>query len=46
MLKMFAMQPGANNLECTMEELRAFLDTKVRHHDLLFTGGEYKMPKV
>ena len=43
---MFAMQPGANNLECSMEELRAFLDAKVRQHELLFNGGEYKLPKV
>ena len=48
MLKMFAMQPGANNLECSMEELRSFLDSKVRQHELLFskTSKSFLLPKV
>lgn len=44
MLKMFASQaPGA---ECSLQELRQFLDTKVRTHQLVFQGGMYKLPKT
>ncbi|XP_046467554.1 anaphase-promoting complex subunit 2 [Neodiprion pinetum] len=44
MLKMFASQgPGA--VECGLPELRHFLDKKVREHQLLFSGGLYKLPK-
>ena len=44
MLKMFASQgPGA--VECSLHELRLFLDRKVREHKLLFTGQFYKLPK-
>ncbi|XP_066583015.1 anaphase-promoting complex subunit 2 isoform X2 [Prorops nasuta] len=44
MLKMFASQgPGA--LECGLPELRQFLDGKVREHQLLFSGGLYRLPK-
>ncbi|XP_011351715.1 anaphase-promoting complex subunit 2 isoform X2 [Ooceraea biroi] len=44
MLKMFASQgPGA--VECGLPELRQFLDRKVREHQLLFTGGFYRLPK-
>ena len=46
MLKMFAMQPGTSSVECNIEELRSFLDAKVRQHELLFSGGEYKLPKT
>lgn len=43
MLKMFASQaPGT---ECSLQELRQFLDTKVRTHQLVFQGGMYKLPK-
>ncbi|XP_059088575.1 anaphase-promoting complex subunit 2-like [Tigriopus californicus] len=45
MLKMFAMQaPSA--VECDINEVRAFLDKKVRDHELVFTGGMYKLPKT
>ena len=44
MLKMFAMQ-GPSAVECDIEELRSFLDDKVRQHELLFSGGQYKLPK-
>lgn len=40
MLKMFAFQAG----ECDIDELRAFLDTKVRQHALVFSAGQYKLP--
>ncbi|CAG4931749.1 unnamed protein product [Parnassius apollo] len=44
MLKMFASQaPGA---ECSVQELRQFLDTKVRTHQLVLQGGMYKLPKT
>ena len=44
MLKMFAMQ-GPSAGECDIEELRSFLDEKVRQHELLFSAGQYKLPK-
>ncbi|XP_015589279.1 anaphase-promoting complex subunit 2 [Cephus cinctus] len=44
MLKMFASQgPGA--VECGLPELRHFLDRKVREHQLLLSGGLYRLPK-
>ncbi|KAG7298075.1 hypothetical protein JYU34_018845 [Plutella xylostella] len=43
MLKMFASQaPGT---ECSLQELRQFLDTKVRSHQLVLQGSLYKLPK-
>lgn len=45
MLKMFAMQ-GPSAVECDIEELRSFLDEKVRQHELLFSAGQYKLPKT
>ncbi|KAJ8670804.1 hypothetical protein QAD02_002063 [Eretmocerus hayati] len=44
MLKMFASQ-GSGAVECGLPELRLFLDKKVREHQLLFSGGLYKLPK-
>jgi len=44
MLRIFAMQ-GPSAVECDMQELRAFLDTKVRQHKLSFSGGHYRLPK-
>ena len=44
MLRIFAMQ-GPSAVECDMQELRAFLDTKVRQHKLAFCGGNYRLPK-
>ncbi|KAK7008348.1 Anaphase-promoting complex subunit 2 [Halocaridina rubra] len=41
MLKMFVQ----GSVECSPQELRAFLDRKVRQHHLLFTNGLYKLPK-
>lgn len=44
MLKMFALQtPGT---ECSLQELRQFLGTKVRKHQLVLHGGMYKLPKT
>lgn len=44
MLKMFASQ-GCGAVECGLPELRHFLDKKVREHELLYSGGLYKLPK-
>ena len=45
MLKMFAMQgPTASVGECDIDEVRTFLDKKVREHALCFVGGQYKLP--
>ncbi|XP_024081276.1 anaphase-promoting complex subunit 2 isoform X2 [Cimex lectularius] len=44
MLKMFASQ-GPSAVECTLQQLRHFLDQKVREHKLLFSGGFYRLPK-
>ncbi|XP_026760522.1 anaphase-promoting complex subunit 2 [Galleria mellonella] len=41
MLKMFA--PGT---ECSLQELRQFLDTKVRTHQLVLQVGMYMLPKT
>ncbi|KAI8481929.1 Anaphase-promoting complex subunit 2 [Branchiostoma belcheri] len=43
MLKMFAMRD--NPIEITLQELKAFLDSKVRSQHLLLSGGKYKLPK-
>jgi len=49
MLKMFAIggsgQSGPSAVECKIEALGAFLDEKVRQHELVFSGGHYKLPK-
>nr|CAD7193888.1 unnamed protein product [Timema douglasi] len=45
MLKMFASQ-GPMSVECNVQELRHFLDRKVREHKLLFSGGLYRLPKT
>ncbi|KAK9499694.1 hypothetical protein O3M35_002696 [Rhynocoris fuscipes] len=44
MLKMFASQ-GPSGVECSLQQLRHFLDRKVREHKLLFSGGFYRLPK-
>lgn len=43
MLKMFASQRP--DTECSLQELRHFLETKVRNHQLILQGGLYKLPK-
>lgn len=42
MLKMFAMQ-GPNTRECSMPELKAFLDRKVKDHQLSYSAGVYQL---
>ncbi|KAL7299423.1 hypothetical protein TKK_0007666 [Trichogramma kaykai] len=44
MLKMFASQ-GTGAVECSLAELRQFLDNKVKDHQLLYSSGLYKLPK-
>ncbi|XP_033110113.1 anaphase-promoting complex subunit 2-like [Anneissia japonica] len=45
MLKMFAMQ-GPTSSECSEQELRVFLDRKVRDQQLIYAGGIYRLPKT
>lgn len=42
-LKMFAYQGPTT--QCGLQELRHFLDRKVRAHQLLYSNGYYKLPK-
>lgn len=44
MLKMFAFQ--GPTLECSLQELKSFLDRKVREHLLIYSNGYYKLPKA
>ncbi|CAH1119635.1 unnamed protein product [Phaedon cochleariae] len=43
MLKMFAFQ--GPTIECNLQELKVFLDRKVREHHLIYSNGYYKLPK-
>ncbi|KAJ8945964.1 hypothetical protein NQ318_016792 [Aromia moschata] len=43
MLKMFAFQ--GPTIECSLQELKVFLDRKVREHQLIYSNGYYKLPK-
>ncbi|XP_050527151.1 anaphase-promoting complex subunit 2 isoform X2 [Daktulosphaira vitifoliae] len=43
MLKMFATQ--GTGVDCSLTQLRIFLDDKVKDHKLIFTGGRYKLAK-
>jgi len=45
MLKMFAMQ-GPSSTQCSVEDLRRFLDRKVREQELQLVNGFYKLPKT
>ncbi|XP_064471634.1 anaphase-promoting complex subunit 2-like [Ornithodoros turicata] len=44
MLKMFAMQTPST-AQLTVQELRQFLDSQVSKQKLLYSGGQYKLPK-
>ena len=44
MLRMFAVQ-GPESAEFTQQQLKAFLDRKVREQKLIFTAGVYRLPK-
>ncbi|NP_001233099.1 anaphase-promoting complex subunit 2-like isoform X1 [Acyrthosiphon pisum] len=43
-LKMFATQ--GTRVDCSLTQLRLFLDEKVKDHLLIFTGGRYKLNKT
>ncbi|EFA00073.1 anaphase-promoting complex subunit 2 [Tribolium castaneum] len=43
MLKMFAFQ--GPTIECNLQELKVFLDRKVREHQLIYSNGLYRLPK-
>lgn len=45
MLKMFAIQ-SPTAMDCSVLELRHFLDRKVKEQKLLFSSGLYRLPKV
>ena len=44
MLKMFAIQ-SPTAIECSIQELRHFLDRKVKEQKLLLSSGLYRLPK-
>jgi len=44
MLKMFAMT-GSTGKECTPQELKRFLDSKVKEERLVFAAGSYRLSK-
>ncbi|XP_041369273.1 anaphase-promoting complex subunit 2-like isoform X2 [Gigantopelta aegis] len=44
MLRMFAMQ-GPSAGECSIHELKGFLDTKVKEQKLIYSGGVYRLSK-
>ena len=45
MLKMFASQ-GSGTVECSLSDLKLFLDRKVRDHHLILSGNLYRLPKT
>ncbi|KAK3606129.1 hypothetical protein CHS0354_010758, partial [Potamilus streckersoni] len=44
MLRMFTMQ-GATTMECSIQELKHFLDRKVKEQQLMYSGGVYRLPR-
>ena len=47
MLKMFAVQgPSVSGGDCSVQELKAFLDTKVRQEELTLSGSVYRLAKT
>ena len=44
MLRMFAMS-GPNASQCNLDDLKRFLEKKVRDGELQFASGKYKLPK-
>ena len=40
LMRIFAADVNISN-----EDLRSLLDRKVRQHELIFSGGEYRLPK-
>jgi anaphase-promoting complex subunit 2 len=44
MLRMFAMS-GPNTSQCNVDDLKRFLEKKVRDGELQFVSGKYKLPR-
>jgi len=44
MLKMFASSEASS--QCTVEDVKSFLQTKVGNGELVYVGGVYKLPKT
>lgn len=44
MLKMFTMQ-GSSGAECTLQQLKNFLDSKVKQQLLSFSSRMYRLPE-
>lgn len=44
MLRMFAVQ-GTSTNECSIEDMKQFLEKKVRDRQLVYTAGMFKLPK-
>ena len=44
MLRMFAMQ-GPSSSQCSVDDLKRFLDRKVKDQELQFVNGFYRLPK-
>lgn len=44
MLRMFAMQDSSSS-QCSVDDLRRFLDRKVKDQELQFVNGFYRLPK-
>jgi len=45
MLKMFTLQ-SSTGTECTLQQLKMFLDSKVKQQLLVFSSGMYRLPKT
>ena len=45
MLRMFAMQDSSSS-QCSVDDLRRFLDRKVKDQELQFVNGFYRLPKT
>lgn len=43
MLKMFAMA-GDSSVQCSLDDVKTFLQGKVLCGELIYTGGMYKLP--
>ncbi|KAG8194712.1 hypothetical protein JTE90_028026 [Oedothorax gibbosus] len=44
MLRMFAVQ-GSSTSECSIQDMKQFLEKKVRDRQLVYTAGMFKLPK-
>lgn len=44
MLKMFASTEAST--QCTLDDVKSFLQAKVNNGELVYVGGVYKLPKA